>query len=95
VNALHAREQVARLNSEGASQLPNRSQSDGAPRLNALVVPEAEASVHHVFLSQAAARSDATHAPAELDAEMREVAFSQAATTVRNQRPVGPRLKMS
>ena len=60
---------LAGLHLERLGQLPHGPKGDRAARFDALVVPEAEAKVHHVFLCETAGLSERANAPAESLAE--------------------------
>ena len=63
----------SRLHLERLGQFPHGAKGDRAARFDALVVPEAEAKIHHVFLRETAGLSERANVPPECLAESWEV----------------------
>jgi len=71
---------LARLYLERLGQFPNGAKGDGAAGFDALIVPEAEAKVHHVLLCEGASLPKRANTAPEKQAEAWEVCRHQGAT---------------
>ena len=71
---------IPRLHLERLGQFPNGANGDRSARFDALVVPEAEAKIHHVFLSETAGLAERADVSPECLAESWEVQGHRAAT---------------
>ena len=75
-----SRQDLARLHLERLGQFPHGAKGDRAARFDALVVPEAEAKVHHVFLGETAGLPKRADVSPECLAESWEVQGHRMAT---------------
>ncbi len=81
--ALSTGQQGSVLHPKGTGELPQSPKRDRATRLDALVVPEAEAALHHVLLREAASRSELPDPQAQAAAKSLKVCLGHDGQTLR------------
>ncbi len=74
------RQQILRTHPERVRKFPHRAQRDRPAALDPLVVPQAEAAIHHVFLREPGAQTQLTDALADLRAVALEGPVHRVAT---------------